>query len=160
MIVKGKFAALSMAIYGQIVSDTPPPPPKYEPRPIPSVEPLPLSRAIDPSNSPDPTALAKQLLALLPDSPPLPLVVRLMFCLKPTDEDWDLPEFPYLHADLEAETEEEVDLETAILYTSKPVRDDILQESLSRFAVKVAGCIGPKVGSFDVVSHSQLTTFH
>lgn len=150
MIVKGKFEALSMAIYGEIVSDTPPPLPQYEPRSIPSVEPVLLSRAVDPSNSSDPTALARELLTLLPDSPPLPLVVRLMFCLKPSDEDWDLPEFPYLHADLDAETEEEVDLETAILYTSKPVRDDTPDESLSRFVAKVAGCIGPKVGGCDI----------
>ncbi|KAF9464803.1 hypothetical protein BDZ94DRAFT_1255296 [Collybia nuda] len=144
MIVKGKFEALSMALYGEVLSGTAPPPLKYEPRSLPSTEPVALSRAVDPSNSSDPTALARELLTLLPDSPPLPLVVRLMFCLKPSDEDWDLPEFPYLHADLDVEMEEELDLENAIFFTSKPVRDDTPEESLSRFAIKVANCIGPK----------------
>src|SRR6516164_801455 len=114
MIVKGKIEALSMAIYGDIVSDAPPPTQNYDARPIPSIEHVPLSRAIDPSNSSDPTLLAKQLLALIPDAPPLPLVVRLMLCLKPSNEDWELPSFPYLHADLDAEIEEDFDLETAI----------------------------------------------
>lgn len=148
MIVKGKFNALSMAIYGDIVSE-PPPVQKYEPKPLPSVESIPLSRAVDPSNSSDPTLLAKQLLSLIPDSPPLPLVVRLMFCMKPSNEDWELPDFPYLHADLDGEVEEDFDLQAALRWTSRPVQDDTSLETLSRFAVRVASCIGQKVCSFD-----------
>lgn len=91
MIVKGKFDVLSIAIYGDIVTDTPSSTEKYETHPLPSVVPVPLSKAVDPSGSSDPTMLAKQLLALIPNSPPLPLVVRLMFCLKPSNDDWDLP---------------------------------------------------------------------
>ncbi|KAJ7246562.1 hypothetical protein B0H12DRAFT_1305619 [Mycena haematopus] len=142
MIVKGPFQSISIAIYGETVSEPPSDVPTYEPKPLPSVHPRPLSRAVDPSSMLDPTHLANQLLSLIPDSPPLALVIRLMFCLKPSDEDWDLPEFPYLHADLDAENE--VDLETAILCTTKPVRDDISYESLSAFATKVADSVGPK----------------
>ncbi|KAF8076742.1 hypothetical protein FPV67DRAFT_1472518 [Lyophyllum atratum] len=131
MIVKGKFDVLSMAIYGDIVSDALAPVEKYEARPMPSIEPTPLFQAVDPSNSSDPTMLAKQLLALIPDSPPLPLVVRLMFCLKPSNDDWNLPEFPYLHADLEAYNEGDLDLETTI----PPLED------LSTFATRVSECI-------------------
>ncbi|KAJ6616217.1 hypothetical protein B0H10DRAFT_2219617 [Mycena sp. CBHHK59/15] len=143
MIVKGKFESLSIAIYGEIVSEPVPEPLAYEPKPLPSVEPLPLPKAVDPSNSLDPTHPANQLLALIPDSPPLALVTRLMFCLKPSNEDWELPEFPYLHADLDAEGDA-FDLEGALLCTAKPVRDDIPHEALSAFATKVAEAVGPK----------------
>jgi hypothetical protein len=147
MIVKGQFGALSMAIYGDIVADSPPVQ-KYEATALPSIEPIPLSRAVDPSNSSDPSFLAKQLLSLIPDSPPLPLVVRLMFCMKPSNEDWELPGFPYLHADLDGEVEEDFDLQTAIRWMHRPVRDDPPYEALSRFAVRVASCIGPAVSDF------------
>jgi hypothetical protein len=147
MIVKGQFEALSIAIYGDIVTD-PPPVQKYEATALPSVEPTPLSRAVDPSNSLDPTLLAKQLLSLIPDSPPLPLVVRLMFCMKPSNEDWELSGFPYLHADLNGEVEEDFDLQTAIRWMYRPVRDDTPYESLSKFADRVASCIGSNVSDF------------
>ncbi|KAF7352388.1 hypothetical protein MVEN_01203100 [Mycena venus] len=143
MIVKGSFQSISIAIYGETVSEPVSDIPVYEAKPLPSVDPRPLSRAVDPSSMLDPTRLANQLLSLIPDSPPLALVIRLMFCLKPSNEDWDLPEFPYLHADLDAENEP-FDLEMALLCTAKPVRDDISYESLSAFANKVAESIGPK----------------
>ncbi|KAJ7368801.1 hypothetical protein DFH08DRAFT_947693 [Mycena albidolilacea] len=145
MIVKGAFQSISIAIYGEIVSEPAAEVPAYEPKPLPTVDPRPLSRAVDPSSMLDPTRLANQLLSLIPDSPPLSLVVRLMFCLKPSNDDWDLPEFPYLHADLDAaDTEPQFDLETALLCTAKPVRDDISHESLSAFATKIAESVGPK----------------
>ncbi|KAJ7129251.1 hypothetical protein C8R44DRAFT_776275 [Mycena epipterygia] len=143
MIVKGAFESLSLAIYGETVSEPASEITAYEPRSLPSVEPFPLSQAIDPSSMLDPTRPASQLLALIPDSPPLALVIRLMFCLKPSNDDWDLPEFPYLHADLEAESET-FDLDAALLYTAKPVPDDISYETLSVFATKVAESVGPK----------------
>lgn len=145
MIVQGTFECVSMGIYGEVVSELPPPPTTYEPKQMSLPEPVPLSRALDPSNASDPTWLAKELLALIPDSPPLPLVVRLMLCLKPPGDDWDLPEFPYLYANLEVE-DEEFDLDKAFLCTTRPVPDDMSVESLENFAGKVAGVIGPKVG--------------
>ncbi|KAJ7771143.1 hypothetical protein DFH07DRAFT_1001581 [Mycena maculata] len=143
MIVKGEFQSLSMAIYGETVLEATQEIMEYEPRPLPRNAPLPLAKAVDPSNMLDPTSLAKQLLSLIPDSPPLALVIRLMFCLKPSNEDWDLPQFPYLHADLEAENDA-FDLEAALLCTAKPVRDDIPYEALSAFATKVAESVGSK----------------
>ncbi|KAJ7044806.1 hypothetical protein C8F04DRAFT_1069583 [Mycena alexandri] len=145
MIVKGVFQSVSIAIYGETISEPAPEPTSYEPRPIPVVEPRPLSKAVDPASMLDPTHLAKQLLTLIPGSPPLCLVIRLMFCLKPSNEDWDLPEFPYLHADLNTENENGVfDLDAALLCTAKPVRDDIPYEALSAFAIKVATSVGAK----------------
>jgi hypothetical protein len=90
--------------------------------------------------------VAKELLALIPDSPPLPLVIRLMLCLKAPNEDWELPEFPHLYANLDVE-DEELDLSNAFRRTSRPVADDASTEILEIFAKKVAAVIGPKVGS-------------
>ncbi|KAG5652096.1 hypothetical protein H0H81_006316 [Sphagnurus paluster] len=141
MILKGKFDVLSMAIYGEIVADTPSPTQNYEAKPLPPIEHTTLSKAVDPSISSDPTTLAKRLLDLIPNSPPLSLVVRLMFCLKPSDADWDSPEFPYLHADLEHEVDVEPSLETVMDLLSKPVRDDASEEDLEAFALRVSGCL-------------------
>ena len=143
MIVKGRFEALSMAIYGEIVSESPAVP-IYEPKPFGSLDPVPLSRNIDPSSSSHPIQLAEQLLSLIPDSPPLPLVVRLMFCLKPSDDDWDHPDFPYLYADM-GEDDESFDLEGIVQAISRPIRDDTSEEVLSAFVNRIVDLIGPKV---------------
>lgn len=147
MIVRGTFEYVSMAIYGDVVSELPSPPIIYEPKQISFPEPVPLTRALDPSNASDPAWLAKQLLTLIPESPTLPLIVRLMLCLKPSNDDWELPEFPYLFADLKTE-DEDFDLDKAFDATSRPVPDDISEELLQKFADRVAGTIGPKVGRF------------
>ncbi|CCM00431.1 uncharacterized protein FIBRA_02463 [Fibroporia radiculosa] len=146
MIVRGGYESVSMAIYGDIISELSPPPTTYEPRQIPSFEPIPLSRSLDPSNSLDPCTLARQLLCLIPDAPSLPLAIRLVFCLKPPSDDWDLPEFPYLHPDLDSETSN-FDLEQAFRLTTRPVPDDVADDTLIRFAQNVASSIRAKDSS-------------
>jgi hypothetical protein len=141
MIVKGNFTKLSMAIYGDVASELPSAPSTYVPSILPPLNPTPLSPALDPANSEDPTALTRNLLSLIPDAPPLPLVIRLMFCLKPANDDWDLPEFPYLHPDLD-EDPIEFDLDYAYQLTSQPVADDVPLEVLQRFVNKIVDAIG------------------
>jgi hypothetical protein len=68
-----------------------------------------------------------------------------MLCLKPSNDDWEAPEFPYLYANLGVE-DEEFDLDKAFQSTVRPVADDMLVELLEKFAEKVAGVIGPEVG--------------
>ncbi|KAG1806341.1 uncharacterized protein HD556DRAFT_1436315 [Suillus plorans] len=46
-----------------------------------------LVPALDAAKSNEPTALARNLLALIPNAPSLSLVIRLMFCLKQPDDD-------------------------------------------------------------------------
>jgi hypothetical protein len=116
----------------------------YEPRLLPSAESSLLSRPLDPSNSADPSLLAQQLLSLIPDSPTLALVIRLMFCLKPTHDDWERPEFPYLYADLSLE-DEDFTLEKACSWISTPVDDNVAPGYLQKFASKVAEALVPKV---------------
>jgi hypothetical protein len=67
-----------------------------------------------------------------------------MFCLKPTNDDWDLPEFPYLHPDFD-EDPIDFDLDYAYQLTGQPVADDVPLEVLQRFVDSVADAIGPKV---------------
>lgn len=143
MILKCSFQVLSFALYGETVSQPSPPPTLYEPIPIPTVDPLPLPDAIDPANAPDPTSLATHLLKMIPDAPPLSLVIRLMFCLKPTDDDWEDPAFPYHGTSLEIP--EDFDLELAGDLISRPVRKETSEDAISTFAKSVGDLIGPKV---------------
>jgi hypothetical protein len=138
MIFKGKFESVSLAIYGDLVTEASASISTYEPAPLPAAEHSPLSRSLDPSNSSDPTLLARQLLHLIPGAPPLALVIRLMFCLKPSSEDWGRTEFPYLFADLEPEGDE-FNLDNAYKWTTTPVDDESGPEYLEVFARRVAG---------------------
>lgn len=133
-----------MAIYGDVMSELPPPPTTYEPKPLPAFEPIRISRVLDPSNSLDPAALARELLNLIPDAPPLPLAIRLVFCLKPPSDDWDLPEFPYIFADLDIDAAQ-FDLEKAATLTTRPVSDDTEDVILLRFAENVVQTARDKV---------------
>ncbi|KAI0722592.1 hypothetical protein C8Q76DRAFT_615436 [Earliella scabrosa] len=146
MIVRGTFESVSMAIYGEVVSDASVGPTVYESRPLPSVSPVSLAPALDPANARDPTQLARQLLKLIPDAPALELVIRLVFCLKPSNDDWDLPDFPYLHPDLDEDIPE-FDLEKAFRLTMRPVPDNVSSETVTRFVEKVAQCINSKANS-------------
>ncbi|KAG0702413.1 hypothetical protein DFH29DRAFT_501412 [Suillus ampliporus] len=143
MIVRGDFETVSMAIYGDVVSDTPPKPATYSPLSLPTHSSVPLVPALDAAKSNDPTALARNLLALIPNAPSLALIIRLMFCLKQPNDDWELPEFPHLYSDLNEE-EMDIDLDTAFRSLSRPVAGDIQSEQLQRFAKKVSEAVGPK----------------
>lgn len=74
-----------------------------------------------------------------------------MFCLKPPNDDWDLPEFPHLYSDLNEE-DIDIDLDSAFRCLSRPVADDISGDALQRFGEKIAGAISPTVGSFFLVT--------
>ncbi|KAK7054072.1 hypothetical protein R3P38DRAFT_2854473 [Favolaschia claudopus] len=86
MIFKGEFDSISIAIYGEIVSEALSEIPSYEPKLLPAVNARPLSRAVDPASMLDPAHLAKQLLSLIPDSPPLALIIRLIPCQTRADD--------------------------------------------------------------------------
>ena len=132
-----------MAIFGDVIADAQEIR-EYEPRPIPALNSVPLPKTLDPSNSSEPTTLAQQLLLLLPDPPPLSLIVRLIFCLKPPDEDWEHVDFPYLYSDLDSE-DEIYDIATLVQSISRPVKDDVSVDTLSTFAERVTDFLGPTV---------------
>jgi len=67
-----------------------------------------------------------------------------MFCLKPKDDDWDHPDFPFLYSDIESD-EEAFDLETLVEGTSRPIRDDVSEDALIQFASRVNDLLGSKV---------------
>jgi maltodextrin utilization protein YvdJ len=72
-------------------------------------------------------------------------VSRLIFSLKPEDEDWDEPDFPYLYCDLD--NDEAFDLESLVQSVTRPIKDDISPETLSRFATKMHDYLGSNVSS-------------
>ncbi|KAI0796234.1 hypothetical protein BC629DRAFT_1581693 [Irpex lacteus] len=101
-------------------------------------------------------SLAYQLLDLIADSPPLPLIVRLMFCLKPSNDDWDSPSFPYLYADLEG-LPEDADIEHVVEATLRPAADDTSDAIFQNFAQKVAQALVPKLLSHVACQHPELS---
>ena len=133
MIIRGKFEKLSIAVYGDVVSDSSAGVTEYVSRQLSQIIQNPLPSYLDPSNSIDPTESALSLLKLIPDAPTLPLITRLMFCLKPTNDDWDEPDFPYLFSDLGKVTDN-LDLEMAATITTRPVSDNIDDDELRNFA--------------------------
>ena len=133
MIIRGKFEKLSIAVYGDVVSDSSAGVTEYVSRQLSQIIQNPLPSYLDPSNSIDPTESALSLLKLIPDAPTLPLITRLMFCLKPTNDDWDEPDFPYLFSDLGKDTDN-LDLEMAATITTRPVSDNIDDDELRKFA--------------------------
>ncbi|SRR6266576_4514506 len=143
MIIKGDFQKLSLAVYGNVISDITPAP-VYNSKPLQLPEPVPLTKAVDPANSSDPLTLARTLLLLMPESPSLSLVIRLMFCLKPSNDDWDHPDFPYLHAYIDRD-DTAFDLESVVQNLSRPLPEDTTIEALEAFATRLADLIGPKV---------------
>ncbi|KAF9037810.1 hypothetical protein BDZ89DRAFT_1061396 [Hymenopellis radicata] len=141
MIIKGSFQVLSFALYGETVSQLASSP-SYEPITLPTIDPVPLSKAVDPANAADPTFLAKNLLKMIPDAPPLPLVIRLMYCLKPTDDDWENETFPYHGTSLDFT--EDLDLAQAGDMISRPLRRETTETAISAFASRVNDLIGSK----------------
>ena len=144
MIFQGVFEYVSLAIYGELVTEKPTLPLTYHPNPLPAVEPAPLNGSLDPANAKDPTFLARQLLELIPESPSLAIVVRLMYCVKPSDADWEHPDFPYLYVDLGQDVDG-FSLEKAVKLTTEQISDELTSDQLSRFADRISNTIGPPV---------------
>ncbi|TFK55651.1 hypothetical protein OE88DRAFT_1716405 [Heliocybe sulcata] len=143
MILKGNFNSMSLAVYGDLASE--PPPSCPEPKELPFIESTLLPRSLDPSNCLDPTSLAEQLLTLIDDPPPLHLLIRLMFCLKLSSDDWENPDFPYLYADLDyAADADNFDLQEAYTMTGRPLAENASDDSISGFVARVVESIEPK----------------
>ena len=144
VIFQGGFQSVSLAIYGDLVAEKPALLPTYRPNPLPALERTPLTASLDPGNAKDPTLLAKQLLELIPDSPSLAIVVRLMYCVKPSDADWEHSDFPYLYVDLDQDITD-FSLEKAVKLTAEQVSDELTSDQLSRFADKISNILGSPV---------------
>jgi len=147
VIFQGAFESISLAIYGDLVTEQPTLPLTYRPSPLPAVEHALLAGSLDPANAKDPTLLARQLLELIPESPPLAIVVRLMYCVKPSDADWEHPDFPYLHVDLGQDIVE-FSLEKAVKLTTEQISDELTSDQLLHFADKISNIVGPPVCFF------------
>jgi len=147
VIFQGAFESLSLAIYGDLVTEQPTLPLTYRPSPLPAVENTLLAGSLDPANAKDPTLLARQLLELIPESPPLAIVVRLMYCVKPSDADWEHPDFPYLYVDLSQDIVD-FSLEKAVKLTTEQISDELTSDQLLHFADKISNIVGPPVCFF------------
>lgn len=158
MIIRGKFEKLSLAVYGDIISDSLPPVQSYKSKPLPQTSHNTLPSYLDPSNCIDPTQLAQSLLSLITDAPPLPLITRLMFCLKPSNDDWDEPEFPYLFSKLDKDLDD-LDLERAAEITTRPVSDNVDDEVLQFFAQRLGDTVQDYVSKISQTIETAYSDF-
>jgi hypothetical protein len=62
LVLRGDFVRLSLAIYGTVVAEMPPPSTSYDPQPIEALDRTPLHPSFDVANMDDPTHLANALL--------------------------------------------------------------------------------------------------
>lgn len=92
---------VTVAVYGHTLSDSGKDivnasPPAHE-----LFIPTPRPKYLDLASASDPTSLAKQLCLECVGEIPILHLLRLMFLLKPSDSDWELPNYPAKYADLE-----------------------------------------------------------
>jgi hypothetical protein len=145
MIIKGEFKSLSIAVYGDVASEIPQLADTYTPTDTTLTPAIPLTPDLDPADSPDPTALAEDLLSLINDAPPLDLVVQLVFCLKPANEDWDLPDFPYIYANLGKLLDSGFDPEDVYEELFRPIAPSESLESQRLLAESIAAKVNKEV---------------
>ena len=149
MIIRGKFEKLSLAVYGVLVTEESLPTTEYVPKILPNITMSKIPPSLDPASNPDPSSLAQSLLSLTPEDnrPSLPLIARLMFCLKPSNEDWDEPYFPHLYAELDPDVLD-LNLEKASEMTARPVSDDVDESVLRSFAINLADTVYEYVSTY------------
>ena len=140
MIIRGNFNKLSLAIYGTTMPESSPTASNYQPRTLRHLTYTPISPSLDLANKLDPSELARNLLSLIPDAPDLRLIIRLMFCLKPSNEDWEEKNFPHLYSDLEKDLDE-LNLDKAVEMTARPVSDDVEEDVLKDFAQRLGDSV-------------------
>lgn len=131
---------MSVAVYGEVVNPVSAPVTSYSPKPLHNLELPNLPPEIDPCLSSGPTSISKNLLALDTNSPGIDLITRLMFSLKPLDEDWDHPDFPHLFADFDS-LPELCSPHEIIKVLSRPIQEDISEDSLRSFIVQFVNCV-------------------
>ncbi|KZT42990.1 hypothetical protein SISSUDRAFT_800120 [Sistotremastrum suecicum HHB10207 ss-3] len=141
MIIKGDFSSLSLAVYGNPVSESNNSSAISVPTPqtLDALSPPSHNPVLDPANSTDPCFLAKELLNLIPRAPRLDKVVRFIFCLKPSKEDWSRPNFP-LYANWD---QLPFDFEEAIILLSRPLPADTPKDAISNIARKIKEIVAP-----------------
>jgi hypothetical protein len=144
MIVRGHFEHLSLAVYGTTVRTDDRRASAYEPKLVRELDHAQLPPTLNPSNSRDPTVLAKSLLPTSDAPISLELIIRLMFCLKPANEDWEKPAFPHLYSALD-ELDAHPSIEFAIDLTARPSPDNAELDSLKDFASNVAKILDAEV---------------
>ncbi|KAL1709173.1 hypothetical protein EV121DRAFT_253281 [Schizophyllum commune] len=150
MIVKGNFKRLSLAVYGDLVSDLAAPKPEPAPISLTSIEPRSLSAALDLVNAQDASSVATKLMSLLKNPPPLPVILRSQFCLKPDDDTWDHPDYPNVYVDL-AEQLEDFKFR-AVIYWTRPISETASEEDISAYFSRFARAIDEHNDNAEVVS--------
>jgi hypothetical protein len=154
---------VTVAIYGDLVSELPTEQPAPASTDTINIVPSPLPRYLEVSSAPDPTSLAKSLCLEAVGEVTTLHLLRLMFLLKPADTDWDIPDYPAKYADIGAIPElnpvEEYDLihpkqrwvEQAMEELRFPVHDEEIPDNIRLLAEPLAIALETPVSLFFII---------
>ena len=98
-----------------------------------------MSAALDLVNAQDASSVATKLMSLLKNPPPLPVILRSQFCLKPDDDTWDHPDYPNVYVDL-AEQLEDFKFR-AVIYWTRPISETASEGDISAYFSRFARAI-------------------
>lgn len=144
MVIQGDFVQVTLAVYGDASSEPSLDPVSYEATPLSDIFHHRLSSALDPANSNEPTLHSREIFKLIPHSPPLPVVIRLIFCLKPAGAEWGGDLFS-LDDCIATDVSGLGWLEKAVEPLMTPVHDNVSLDSLKVFAEKTSEALIEKV---------------
>lgn len=153
MIIRGDFDSLSLAVYGNLVSESSNAPVVSSPFPqaLEALKPIPHNPPLDPANSNNPTFLAKELLSQILRAPRLADVVRFVFCLKPSKEDWSRSNFPFYANWDQLPT----DLDEAIVLLSRPLPEDTPSDAISNIAHRIKEAVAHRPAVSAIPEHAR-----
>ncbi|KAF8492904.1 hypothetical protein JB92DRAFT_3236124 [Gautieria morchelliformis] len=141
MVVQGDFVHVTLAVYGDAASEPPLDPVSYEPTPLTAIVPHALAPALDPANSNEPTLLSRDIINLIPHAPLLPTAIRLIFCLKPADEDYGGDRFSSLDDCIVSDISGLEWLERAAETLMAPLHEDVSLDLLKAFSERISDAL-------------------
>ncbi|KAF8592662.1 hypothetical protein K439DRAFT_1504349 [Ramaria rubella] len=144
MVLQGDFERVTLAVYGETVSEPLLEPISYEFTQIPSPSRHRLSPVLDPATSNEPSLLSLKLLACIPHAPSLSFVIRRSFCLKYIDEEWSSSRFASLEECVETDITGLDWLERATGALMIPVHEDVHEHLIKRFVTRIIEALTEK----------------
>lgn len=147
LILQGDFTALTIAVYGDLPSETSMDGILSGENDVQLAGQRFLLTILDPLNFSDPILLSERLLQLTPNPPALSLLIRLQFCLKVQDQIAVTDDIQFLEWKdiLGCDTVGLEWLERAATMLNLPIAEDVDIEDLRRFSVKIVDSLTEKV---------------
>ncbi|KAF8528781.1 hypothetical protein BU17DRAFT_79936 [Hysterangium stoloniferum] len=143
MVIQGDFTMVTLAIFGDAVSEPPMDSLPDTSAHLPAVSHRRPSSSLDPANAIESSIMSQSLLALIPNAPSLSLCIRLMLCFKPQvrSDDWGEIRFADIKELVEIEVSGLEWLGRAAEALALPIKEEVDTEILNRFVGKTVHAV-------------------